>query len=92
MKLIEKSSFFPNGVVNFHFGLVYIYQLANSWWYPLLGILQLPQIGCFLQKFCNTVWCGQIKDRIILTRLEIYRKFFQFPGGTIHLIFSALVI
>ena len=40
-------------MVNFYFGVVYIYQFDNSRRYPLLRTLQLPKTGCLSQKFAT---------------------------------------
>ena len=73
------------GMVHFHFSVVYIHQLASH------DDILCWELRNFLKlAVCNTMWCGQIQNRIIYTRYKTYRKIFNLSGGTICIIFSAL--
>ena len=59
---------------------------------PSVENFATSQNWLFVAEVCNPVGYGQIKIRIIWTRQETYKRIFHLSGGTIRLIFSALVI
>ena len=63
MKLIGNQSL-SYGMVNFYFGVVYIHQLQFKMVPSVENFATSPN-WLFVVEVCNTVWCGEIKDRII---------------------------
>ena len=59
---------------------------------PSVEDFATSQNWLFVAEVWNMVWWGQIKNRIIWNRQDTYRRIFHLSGGTIRLIFSALVI
>ena len=66
MKLIGNQSLFHMVWLIFTLVLyIYSHQLDKNMTVPSVENFATSQNWLFVAEVCNTVWCGQLKDRII---------------------------